>query len=521
MDGAARELVLFFRERTLVWGLHPSRGAPLLLDAAEGGPSDLRVPGRVRSVRAPADERVLVLELLPGRGRGARDVVVELLGNQWNALVVERPDDRIRHVLVRRGDPRPLRVGGPYLPPPPSGREGVQAPLSLERWRALLDPVPPGDRRRVLVSGVAWTSSINAPALLDAIPEDPGLALDAGYALWVDLAFGDTAPNPGLLDGPRGLQPYPRPLPGMGWRATSTLLEAFRIWAEEEGPRPGEPGTAALLPPALLERLEQAVDGALRRVTSVEAELQALGDEEELRRRGDLLLARYHEVPPGASRVTLTDFEGRPLTLELDPTRSVQENASDLYDRAGRVARARSRLPSILARAGEAAEALASLLQRARRGEAGADELEVALPDLPVKAAGASGAESLPYRVFRSSGGLEIRVGRGARHNDDLTFHHAAPDDVWLHARHAAGAHVILRWSQPGNPPARDLREAAVLAALHSRARTSGSVPVDWTLRKYVRKPRGSAPGSVLPQRVKTLFVEPDPGMAERLAQGA
>jgi len=126
---------------------------------------------------------------------------------------------------------------------------------------------------------------------------------------------------------------------------------------------------------------------------------------------------------------------------------------------------------------------------------------------------------SLPYRTFRSSGGLEIRVGRGARHNDALTFRHSAPDDIWLHARQAAGAHVILRWTKPGNPPARDLEEAAVLAALHSRARTSGSVPVDWTRRKHVRKPRRAAPGAVIPDRVRTLFVEPRADLAEGLKE--
>ncbi|MGB1779766.1 MAG: NFACT RNA binding domain-containing protein, partial [Longimicrobiales bacterium] len=125
-----------------------------------------------------------------------------------------------------------------------------------------------------------------------------------------------------------------------------------------------------------------------------------------------------------------------------------------------------------------------------------------------------------PYRRFTSSGGLEIRVGRGSRHNDDLTFRHSSPNDVWLHARHTAGAHVILRWSGAGAPPARDLEEAACLAALHSKARTSGTVPVDWTLRKYVRKPRGSAPGAVAPDRVQTLFVSPDPDLAERLGSG-
>jgi predicted ribosome quality control (RQC) complex YloA/Tae2 family protein len=77
---------------------------------------------------------------------------------------------------------------------------------------------------------------------------------------------------------------------------------------------------------------------------------------------------------------------------------------------------------------------------------------------------------------------------------------------------------VILRWPGPGNPPARDLAEAATLAALHSKARTSGSVPVDWTLRKYVRKPRKAPPGRVAVDRAETLFVRPEPRLAEALA---
>jgi predicted ribosome quality control (RQC) complex YloA/Tae2 family protein len=56
-----------------------------------------------------------------------------------------------------------------------------------------------------------------------------------------------------------------------------------------------------------------------------------------------------------------------------------------------------------------------------------------------------------------------------------------------------------------------------VLAALHSRARTSGTVPVDWTRRKYVRKPRKAPPGQVLVDRTKTVFVEPDAAVEERM----
>jgi predicted ribosome quality control (RQC) complex YloA/Tae2 family protein len=164
---------------------------------------------------------------------------------------------------------------------------------------------------------------------------------------------------------------------------------------------------------------------------------------------------------------------------------------------------------------------LSHLLDRARAGEASADEIRRVLPEPGTGGRGKQYAfgPTLPYRRYRTAGGLEVRVGRGSKANDQLTFKHSAPDDIWLHARHSAGAHVVLRWTGKDAPPARDLEQAAILAALHSKARSSGSVPVDWTRRKYVRKPRKAPPGSVTLERAKTLFVEPDPSLLDRLKE--
>jgi predicted ribosome quality control (RQC) complex YloA/Tae2 family protein len=202
----------------------------------------------------------------------------------------------------------------------------------------------------------------------------------------------------------------------------------------------------------------------------------------------------------------------------LDPALTPDGNARRHYDQAARIRRARQRLPARIRTAREAWRDLERLRERALAGDASRDEVEEALPRGAGPAAARGGdAEQLPYRTYRSSGGLEIRVGRGAGRNDDLTFRHSSPDDIWLHARHTAGAHVVLRWGRESNPPERDLREAGILAALHSKARTSGSVPVDWTRRKYVRKPRKAPPGAVIPDRVSTVFVSPDPEVETRL----
>lgn len=507
----ALRLRLYFREATVVFLLHPDEVGLRVLEADDPPPDARPLAARLLGVRAPADDRTLTFALQRVRGSPATAaVVVELLGNQGNAFVTEGQEATIRHLLREREGARTLAVGRPYLPLPAAPREGAEDGVEPERWRAVLEAAPPGRRRGVLLSTFAWTSAINAPALL-AQEED---GLEDGYTLWRhlrDVARGRAPVQAVVLDGRHGPQPYPMPLPGYSSRPADHLLDAF-AQAARMGPAAGE----VLLPRALMEGLQRQVDRARGRVGSLEEERDRLPDPTALRGLGDLLLARFDEVRQGATEVTLAGFDGAPVTVALDPALTPDANARVYYDRAARAERAAAQLPDLIATARERWQELEALMERARAGQVDADELRHALPDQG-RGGAADEGPTLPYRVYRSSGGLEIRVGRGARRNDDLTFHHSSPDDVWLHARHAAGAHVILRWQGEGNPPARDLAEAAVLAALASRARTSGSVPVDWTRRKYVRKPRKAPPGAVLPDRVETLFVEPDPAVEERL----
>jgi predicted ribosome quality control (RQC) complex YloA/Tae2 family protein len=233
-----------------------------------------------------------------------------------------------------------------------------------------------------------------------------------------------------------------------------------------------------------------------------------------LRHHAGLLLSQPHSAPKGTAAAILDDFQGGEVRVSLDPSLGPAENAEHMYETARKRERAATRLPQLIANARREAERVAGLVEDLRAGALPPEDAASA----KLARAAPRQARALPYKRYRTSGGLEVRVGRGARTNDDLTFHHSRPDDIWLHARDAGGAHVILRWEdRDANPPAADLREAAILAAVQSKARTSGVVPVDWTRRKYVRKPRKAPPGRVTIERAKTLFVEPDAALAERL----
>ena len=57
--------------------------------------------------------------------------------------------------------------------------------------------------------------------------------------------------------------------------------------------------------------------------------------------------------------------------------------------------------------------------------------------------------------------------------------------------------------------PDRTLYEASCLAAFNSKARQSQNVPVDYTEKKYVKKPKGSKPGMVIYENNNTIYVTP------------
>lgn len=532
LDHGSETLHAYFREATVLVDLAPSRLGLDILAGSEPPAGSRTFPCTLAAVEYIPDERVLVFVLPRIRGRGgAIRIVVEFVPSRSNATVVEGDEWTVRHVLVPRSGTRAPRIGNPY-PKPVSDRRGVDAPLDLQAWLDILEPEETlKERRRVLLQEVAFTSPINAPALLvGADGPGEGTSLENGYELWRhlrEIGLGaDVGGSPGAgtgrsrraaftLECEWGDQPYPAELPGYGHQTSGSLLEAV-----ERARRAG--GASAVLTPS---RWTNALDDALRAVRKKQGKLEresgATPDPQTLRVQGDMILAHLRLVKKGAAEVTLPGFEGTPETIVLDPTLSPQGNAERFYDRAGRAERARARLPALIQEAESRVAELSDLLDRVRAGEASADEIREALPDSGAGGGGTPDAPgpSLPYRRYWTSGGLEVRVGRGSKHNDQLTFKHSAPNDIWLHARHSAGAHVVLRWNAGETPPARDLEQAAILAALHSKARSSGSVPVDWTRRKYVRKPRKAPPGSVQLDRAKTLFVEPDPSLLDRLKE--
>ena len=262
-----------------------------------------------------------------------------------------------------------------------------------------------------------------------------------------------------------------------------------------------------------------------RRAQAVRADLARMATAQESASRARLFIGQAAQSPPGATELRAVDWSnGDPRTVEmpLDPATSAMRQIEALFKRARRLkdgarigrcrladTEQRQKALAALARALTAADPDLEAIEAAARAIAPRDvKVETTAPRVrhdPTRIRARS-----PFRSFTSRTGASILVGRGAAHNDELTFKIARPHHLWLHARGLAGAHVIVPLDKGASCPSEVLIDAAHIAAHFSDARGTAIVDVQYTPRRYVRKPRASVPGAVLVDREKVIVLRID-----------
>ena len=252
-------------------------------------------------------------------------------------------------------------------------------------------------------------------------------------------------------------------------------------------------------------KIKRAVKAKERHRDGLAKQLKECHDAEIFRLKGEAILSHIYEIPKRSENVTLTDWEGNQLSITLDPDLSPSRNAEKYFKR---YRKAKGNPEEISASLDAVNSSIRELKEQHALLEAIDDpeNFTQAVKDLaewisPAKSQPQSRSpkrkrENIPPHLNINIDGANILVGLSARGNRYVTLKTARPDDIWLHAHEMPGAHVIIRGAKRSELETnrRDILEfAARLAAEHSAGKNSGSVPVDYTERKYVR----SVPGTV------------------------
>jgi len=229
---------------------------------------------------------------------------------------------------------------------------------------------------------------------------------------------------------------------------------------------------------------------------------------------GHLLTGAIGKVRPGSDQVTVPNIFDPALhqkTIAIKPELNIQENAAWYFAQASKSRKKLAGLQIRHAKLRRELEALHLKLDQIDTAET-PDEIQQLLDasrpaNARTSSAGVRNEEKKsPFRTVPLTRAITLYVGRNAENNELLTFEHARPDDIWLHARGASGSHCVLKGAGMHNMS--EIRRAAEIAAWYSSARTSRLVPVIYTQKKYVRKAKGAA-GSVIVEREKVVMVRP------------
>ncbi|MEW6280954.1 MAG: NFACT family protein, partial [Candidatus Eremiobacterota bacterium] len=420
-------------------------------------------------------------------------LVLEIPGRENNLVLVDAQD---RVLGVHRRTER-LRPGQSYLSPPPPDRPDALT-VGGAQLSVRVAPGPPTPRALAeAVFGLPLTYARQ-------IVERGGSLADEWDRFRGELARGPyrAALTP---DGVLSFRPTGQP----GERVFPSVQEAVLAAWSQQSRAPGLDRQRQ----ELLKRLDKQVQRTERRLSELERDYSRALEADGCRQHGELLLSRLSQVPAGAERVTLVDFdEATPVEVPLDPARTPAENAQRLFRRYRKLQRAQPQIRQQLEKVRAELDYLSEI--RLAAEQAGTSD-ELAELDAGLAAHRAARRRERPKPARPAAGprrfrldGFELLVGRNPAQNDRLTHKLAAREDLWFHARGIPGAHVILRTA--GRSPGPEVILAgAVLAARHSRAADSSKVSVDCTQVRFVKKPPGSPPGKATYREEMNLVVDP------------
>ena len=501
--------------------------------------------GRILSVTQPGLERILrfTVEHLDEMGDLCRHtLVIELMGKHSNIIFLDDREqivDSIKHISAMVSSVREVLPGRPYFVPDTRGKRD---PLteSEERFDALLrtQQVAPA---RLLMSTYTGISTQMAEELCQRAhlsndrsassmtPQDRESLWHEFHTLMQDVREGRFAP--GIYykkeeNGRRGApveysavsmriySDFPERFEEVRFSSMSELLETFYAQKNEVTRIRQKSVDLRRIVQTILERDVHKYDLQRKQIRDTEKR-------DKYRLYGELLNAYAYSVPAGAKSCEVDNYyTGEKIRIPLDPTLTPTQNAKKYFDRYTKLKRTHEALTGLTAEVKAEIDHLESIrtsldlatnegdLAQIRqeledsglvRRHTGAGKKRPGFDKSGSKKGRARTPVSRPLH-YVSSDGYDIYVGKNNTQNDQLTFHFAEPNDIWMHANDMPGSHVILRSAGRSMEeiPDRAFEEAASLAAWYSAGREQGKVEIDYLLRRNVKKPGGSKPGFVV-----------------------
>lgn len=274
------------------------------------------------------------------------------------------------------------------------------------------------------------------------------------------------------------------------------------------------------------KNLSLKLDRVKHKIDKQMIELNESENADKYRIKGELITSYIYMIKEGMDKVVLENFydNNKEIEIDLRVNLSPSENAQKYFKKYNKLKNAGEEISKQMVINIQEKEYLENTLLSIENCD-DARELKEIREELIregyIKSYKMPKKDNKPgtdMRKFRSYHGKLIIVGKNNKQNDYLTLRLADNEDLWFHTKDIPGSHVLIK-SAGMTVTDEELIEAATLAAYYSKARMSSNVPVDYTMRKNVKKPSGAKPGMVIYEKNKTIYVTPSDEAKAKIKQ--
>jgi len=496
------------------------------------------INGKILDISITPLERILTCHIKARDDIGElknRLLVAEIMGKHSNIILLSGEDKNIlgciKHITYKVNRYREILPGEIYIAPPSEKKEN---PLHVEEETFLKLASSEGDLEKNLIKNFNATGSLLAKEIIIRAGLTPDISgnnlseLKNLYLTWKKTWNEINESRTSYLYKAKGEE---KPL----WK----LPLAYPIELKLPGSLPGEK----------INDLNKALDRGYKIQNNIEIfnrekkslsdgifnykkklnddkrrmeeQLKKAGKWEEYRRKGDIILANLHinTKEKTVELIDIFDEEQKNIKIDINPSLSMSQNGQAYfkkYKKSLKIMKAAGKQMEDLLKEQEYIENISLSIELGETVKELIEIKEELMENAIIKVKKPpekKKEKDIPSFInVMSEDGWTIMAGKNNRQNDMLTMKIAKGNDLWLHAKGIPGSHVIIRNPEAvdtGSIPYRTLHKGAAMAAYYSKGKNSSHVPVDYTLVKYVKKPKGAKPGMVIYHGEKTISITP------------
>jgi predicted ribosome quality control (RQC) complex YloA/Tae2 family protein len=259
----------------------------------------------------------------------------------------------------------------------------------------------------------------------------------------------------------------------------------------------------------LAKSLKAKIDRTQNYLEKTRKKLEEVKQKSDYEKIGHIIMANLHLKIMNQPLATFFDFyENKEIEVKLKPDQTLQKNAENYYRKSKNQKLETDNVAKNLA----SKETLILELKKHLAYVEQEQDLKLLRNYVKqyklVSTPASEQKPEFPFLTFEAEN-FVIWVGKNSQNNDLLTLKYAHKEDLWLHAKDVPGSHVIIKYQSGKTFPKTVIEKAAQLAAFYSKRKNDTLAPVTVTPRKYVRKPKGLAPGQVMVDREDVVLVQP------------